>query len=63
MYYEIWKFYDPKATEFIPFEQLFDFVSDLEKPLRIQKPNRLKLISLNITICENNYVHCNDILG
>ena len=63
MYYEVWKLYDPEATEFIPYAQLFDFVDKLKKPFRIRKPNLFKLISLNITICENNYVHCNDILG
>ncbi len=62
MYYEIWQKYDPRGTEFINYDKLFDFVSDLEEPLCLQKPNRLKIISMNLIICENNLVHCVDIL-
>ena len=63
MFFQIWQKYDPQGSEFISFSQLSDFVNDLEKPLRIPKPNDLKLISLNITLCENNMIHCSDILG
>ncbi|RMZ93884.1 sodium channel para isoform X6 [Brachionus plicatilis] len=62
MYYEVWQRFDPDCTEFISYDKIFDFVDSLEKPLRIEKPNRLKLISLNLTICEKNLVHCVDIL-
>ena len=63
MFFQIWQKYDPQGSEFISFSQLSDFVNDLEKPLRIPKPNDLKLISLKITLCENNLIHCSDILG
>ena len=63
MYYEIWQKYDPEGTEFISYKELFNFVDNLQKPLGIPHPNRMKLISMNLTICENNMVHCNDILG
>lgn len=63
MYYELWMKYDPKGTEFIRFDQLFEFVANLEKPLGIPQPNRLKLISMNLPIYENNMIHCSDILG
>jgi hypothetical protein len=62
MYYEVWQRYDPDGTEFISYDKLSDFVDSLEPPLRIEKPNRLKLISMNLTICEKNLVHCVDIL-
>jgi hypothetical protein len=39
-----------------------DFLSDLEEPLGIPKPNKLKIISMNLTICEGYRVHCSDIL-
>ena len=48
MYYELWQKYDPNGTEFIPYETLSDFVSNLDKPLGIGQPNRLKLISFNL---------------
>ena len=62
MYYEIWQRYDPHGTEFINYDKLSDFVNELEEPLGIPKPNKLKLISLNLTICEKNLIHCSDIL-
>lgn len=62
MYYEVWQRFDPKCTEFISYDKLFDFVDSLEHPLRIKKPNTLKLISMNLPICEKNLVHCVDIL-
>lgn len=62
MFYEVWQRFDPNCTEFIPFNKMSDFVDNLEYPLRIKKPNTLKLISMNLTICENNLVHCVDIL-
>jgi hypothetical protein len=65
MYYEVWQLYDPKGTEFISLDQLSDFVASLQKPLKIPKPNRLKLISMNLTICSlhnKDALHCLDIL-
>ena len=62
MYYEMWQKYDPNGTEFISYKMLSDFVDDLDPPLGIPKPNKLKLISLNITICQDNKLHCSDIL-
>jgi acid phosphatase class B len=63
MFYRIWQRYDPDSTEFIPYNQLFDFVANLERPFCIPKPNRLKLISMNFPVCQNDLVHCGDILG
>lgn len=62
MYYEVWQLYDPHGTEFIKYDHLSNFVESLEEPLGIVKPNRLKLISMDLTICENDLVHCIDIL-
>ena len=33
-----------------------------ESPLRLRKPNKNELIAMNITICENFRLHCEDIL-
>ena len=62
MFYELWQKFDPKGTEFINLNRLSDFVASLEEPLGIPKPNRLKLISMNLPVCENYKVHCLDIL-
>lgn len=40
MFYEVWENYDPKATHYISYKQLSDFVDTLEPPLRIPKPNK-----------------------
>lgn len=62
MYYEIWQRYDPHCTEFLAYEKLSDFVDTLEAPLRIPKPNKYKLISMNLSLCEDDKIHCMDIL-
>ncbi|CAF4638153.1 unnamed protein product, partial [Rotaria sp. Silwood2] len=41
MYYEKWQRFDPLGSQFIRYDQLSDFVDDLESPLRIPKPNYL----------------------
>ncbi len=62
MYNTKWQKFDPRGTEFIQYDQLSEFVESLEEPLGIPRPNRLKLISMDLTICEKDRVHCVDIL-
>nr|AKH03687.1 voltage-gated sodium channel alpha subunit LNav14a21+ [Lymnaea stagnalis] len=62
MYYEKWEKYDPKATKYIPLDQLSDFVDYLEEPLRLPKPNHFILVKLDIPICEGDKCYCRDIL-
>jgi len=62
MYYETWEKFDEAATQYIPLSALSEFVDALEEPLRLPAPNLYKLVSLNIPICENERVHCVDIL-
>lgn len=62
MCYKVWQKFDPKGTEFIPYERLSDFVNQLAKPLRIPKPNKLKLINMDIIICKDGMVHYSDVL-
>jgi len=62
MYYEIWELFDEKASQYIPLERLSEFVDRLEEPLRIPLPNHYRLVLLDIPICENDRVHCVDIL-
>ena len=62
MYYEKWQYFDPTGSQFIPYDQLFDFVDGLQPPLRIPKPNQLLLTAMDLPICENDRVHCVDVL-
>ena len=62
MYYEKWQKLDPAGSQFIRFDQLSDFVDNLEAPLRIPKPNHLLLVAMDIPICEDDRIHCVDIL-
>ena len=62
MFYVVWERYDPHATQFIKYDQLSDFVADLEDPLKIEKPNEITLVSFNLPIMEGDKLHCLDIL-
>nr|AAQ84279.2 voltage-gated sodium channel protein [Mesobuthus martensii] len=62
MYYEIWQKYDPEGTQYIKYEDLSDFLDALEEPLQIEKPNKYKIIDMDITICKGDLMYCVDIL-
>jgi len=62
MYYEIWELFDEKASQYIPLDRLSEFVDRLEEPLRIALPNHYRLVLLDIPICDDDRVHCVDIL-
>lgn len=62
MFYAVWERYDPLATQFIKYEQLSNFVADLEPPLGISKPNEIALVSFDLPIVEGDKLHCLDVL-
>ena len=62
MFYEIWQQFDPKGTQYIGFSQLSEFLGVLEDPLQIQKPNKYKIVSMDIPICKGDLVFCVDVL-
>ncbi|NXV85515.1 SCN4A protein, partial [Calonectris borealis] len=62
MFYEIWGKFDPQATQFIEYSALSDFADALAEPLRIPKPNKIELISLDLPIVSGDKIHCLDIL-
>jgi len=62
MYYEKWQHLDPSGSQFIRYDQLSNFVDGLEAPLRIPKPNHLLLVAMDLPICEDDRIHCVDIL-
>uniref|UniRef100_A0A8C3E8V9 Sodium channel protein n=1 Tax=Corvus moneduloides TaxID=1196302 RepID=A0A8C3E8V9_CORMO len=62
MFYETWAKFDPLATQFIDYSALSDFADALADPLRIPKPNKIQLISMDIPIVSGDKIHCLDIL-
>lgn len=62
MYYEIWQQFDPEGTQYIRYDQLSEFLDVLEPPLQIHKPNKYKIISMDIPICRGDMMFCVDIL-
>lgn len=62
MFYVCWSRFDPNATQFIRHDQLSDFVSSLDPPLGIEKPNEPALVAMNIPIATGDRIHCLDIL-
>uniref|UniRef100_A0A8C2EPU1 Sodium channel protein n=1 Tax=Cyprinus carpio TaxID=7962 RepID=A0A8C2EPU1_CYPCA len=62
MFDETWEKFDVDGTQFIEYSRLFDFVDALQEPLRIAKPNRLKLITMDLPIVTGDKIHCLDIL-
>ncbi|XP_025407714.1 sodium channel protein para-like isoform X2 [Sipha flava] len=62
MYYEIWQHFDPDGTRYIRYDQLSDFLDILEPPLKIHKPNKYKIVSMDIPICKGDLIYCVDIL-
>ncbi|KAM6334236.1 LOW QUALITY PROTEIN: sodium channel protein type 4 subunit alpha [Alca torda] len=61
MFYELEKF-DPDATQFIAYSTLSDFVDTLQEPLKIPKPNKIKLITMDLPMVAGDKIHCLDIL-
>ncbi|KAH0621445.1 hypothetical protein JD844_022773 [Phrynosoma platyrhinos] len=62
MFYEVWEKFDPDATQFIEYHQLFDFAASLEPPLLIPKPNHVQLIAMDLPMVSGDRIHCLDIL-
>ena len=62
MFYEIWQQFDPNGTQYIKYGQLSDFLDVLESPLQIHKPNKYKIISMDIPICRGDLCYCVDVL-
>ncbi|XP_048846270.1 sodium channel protein type 4 subunit alpha B [Brienomyrus brachyistius] len=62
MFYETWEKFDPDATQFLDYSRLPDFCDTLKDPLRIAKPNKIKLITMDIPIVSGDKIHCLDVL-
>nr|XP_046270866.1 sodium channel protein type 4 subunit alpha B isoform X1 [Scatophagus argus] len=62
MFYETWEKFDPDASQFIQYSKLSDFCDTLKDPLRISKPNTIKLIHMDLPLVPGDKIHCLDIL-
>ncbi|KAM4691946.1 LOW QUALITY PROTEIN: sodium channel protein type 4 subunit alpha-like [Rhinophrynus dorsalis] len=62
MFYETWEKFDPDATQFVEYSRMSDFVDTLKEPLRIPKPNKIKLITMDLPMVTGDKIHCLDIL-
>ncbi|XP_033633746.1 sodium channel protein 1 brain-like isoform X2 [Asterias rubens] len=62
MFYQVWQKFDPNATQFIMYEQLSTFCDTLEHPLRLEKPNNIKIAGLELPIYDDIKLHCLDVL-
>ncbi|KAJ8345448.1 hypothetical protein SKAU_G00296410 [Synaphobranchus kaupii] len=62
MFYETWEKFDPDATQFVDYGRLPEFCDTLKDPLRIPKPNTIKLIAMDLPMAAGDKIHCRDIL-
>lgn len=62
MFYETWEKFDPDASQFIEYNMLSDFCDILKDPLRIPKPNTVKLVTMDLPMVPGDKIHCLDIL-
>lgn len=62
MFYETWEKFDPDASQFIAYSSLSEFCDTLKDPLRIPKPNTIKLIAMDLPMVPGDKIHCLDIL-
>ncbi|MEQ2240870.1 Sodium channel protein type 4 subunit alpha B [Ilyodon furcidens] len=62
MFYETWEKFDPQASQFIHYSELSDFCDALQDPMKIPKPNTIKLIQMDLPLVPGDKIHCMDIL-
>eukprot|EP00064_Thunnus_orientalis_P016225 superscaffoldBa00003166_g16289 len=62
MFNETWEKFDLDGTQFIKYSQLSDFCDALLEPLRVAKPNRLRLIEMDLPLVIGDRIHCLDVL-
>ncbi|XP_029933233.1 sodium channel protein type 4 subunit alpha A [Myripristis murdjan] len=62
MFNETWEKFDVDGTMFIEYSRLSDFCDALQEPLRVPKPNRLRLIEMDLPLVIGDRIHCLDIL-
>ncbi|KAA8581298.1 hypothetical protein FQN60_002879, partial [Etheostoma spectabile] len=62
MFNETWEKFDLDGSQFIEYSRLSDFCDTLQPPLRVAKPNRLRLIEMDLPLVIGDRIHCLDVL-
>ncbi|XP_045894468.1 sodium channel protein type 4 subunit alpha B-like isoform X1 [Micropterus dolomieu] len=62
MFYKTWRRFDPDALQCIQYSELSDFCDSLQDPLRIPKPNTIRLIHMDLPLLPGDKIHCVDVL-
>eukprot|EP00050_Salpingoeca_kvevrii_P002109 m.186932 g.186932 ORF g.186932 m.186932 type:complete len:1593 (-) comp10537_c4_seq1:430-5208(-) len=62
-FYEIWREYDPQATQFISLDQLPELVARLPAPLGITSMTNVQIAALDFPLLEDDRMHCLDVLN
>lgn len=62
MFYRTWKVFAPDASEVIQYSQLSDFCDTLEDPLKVSKPNTIRLIHMDLPLLPGDKIHWTDVL-
>ncbi|XP_051927830.1 sodium channel protein type 4 subunit alpha A [Hippocampus zosterae] len=62
MFDKTWEKFDTAGTMFIEYVRLSDFCDALQEPLRVAKPNRLRLIQMDLPLVIGDRIHCLDVL-
>ncbi|XP_074555209.1 sodium channel protein type 4 subunit alpha B-like [Halichoeres trimaculatus] len=62
MFYNTWRKFDPDASRYIQYSDLSDFCSALKDPLRIPKPNSIRLIHMDLPLMHGDKIHCENVL-
>ena len=50
MFYEVWAEFDPDSTMYMPYASVGELIDCLEPPLQIAKPNKFKIVHMDIPI-------------
>ena len=50
MFYEVWAEFDPDSTMYMPYASVGELIDCLEPPLQIAKPNKFKVVHMDIPI-------------
>ncbi|XP_014328997.1 sodium channel protein type 4 subunit alpha-like isoform X2 [Xiphophorus maculatus] len=62
MFYNTWRKFDPEASQVIQYSELSDFCDALQDPLRIPKPNNIRLINMDLPLLPGDQICCLDVL-
>ncbi|KAL5257648.1 hypothetical protein ACHWQZ_G012539 [Mnemiopsis leidyi] len=62
LFYEKWKVFDPKATQFLNVSKLRDLVGQLSQPLGIPEVTEDDILQLDIPLYPSDRAHCIDVL-